>query len=83
MKKDYKKKLVEGEKNFSKEEKGKKSNAMVMNVTKISQKIKTKVCRLQKRKIIECEKMPHYNYEKLLFQKVMTEKKFLFGCLKL
>ena len=54
-----------------------------MNVTKISQKIKTKVCRLQKRKIIECEKMPHYNYEKLLFQKVMTEKKFLFGCLKL
>ena len=44
MKKDYKKKLVEGEKNFSKEEKGKKSNAMVMNVTKISQKIKTEVC---------------------------------------
>ena len=81
MKKEYKKKLVEDAKIFLKKKKENKQlygHECYKNLSKDKNKSLLII-----RKIIECEKMPHYNYEKLSFQKVMTEKNFLFGCLKL
>ena len=75
MKKDYRKKARERYQSVSKEEQ-KKSNNMVMNVTKIFQKIKNKSLLSIEKNIIEWEKIPHYNYNKLLFWKIITYKAF-------
>ena len=64
-KKDYKIKVRERYQNLSKEEKNKKSNNMVVNVTKISQKMKNKSLLSIEKTIIECEKMLYYNYKKV------------------
>ena len=51
---------------FQKKKK-KESNNMVMNVTKISQKMKSKSLLNIEKDIIEREKTLYYNYKKLLF----------------
>ena len=63
IKKDYTKKDYERYENLSKEEK--KSNNMVVNATKISQKMKNRSLLGIVKSIIEWEKMPYYNYKKV------------------
>ena len=66
-----KKKLVKTIKVFLKKEK-KKSVNMVVNETKIYQKMKNKSLLSIKKNIIKLAKMPYHNYKKLLFLKIMT-----------
>ena len=65
LKKDCNK-AVKGFKIFLKKKK-KKSNNMVVSITKISQKMKSKSLLSIEENITEREKMPYYNYKKLLF----------------
>ena len=60
----HKQNIVKDIKIFLKIEK-KKSNNMVVNVTKISQKMKNKSLLSIEKSIIEWEKTLHYNYKKL------------------
>ena len=64
IKKHCKKKLVKDIKIFLKK-KNKKSNNMVENVTKISQRRKNESLLSIEKNIIEWEKMPYYNYKKV------------------
>ena len=64
IKKDCKKKLVKDIKIFLKK-KNKKSNNMVVNVTKISQRRKNESLLSIEKNFIEWEKMPYYNYKKV------------------
>ena len=64
IKKDCKKKLVKDIKIFLKK-KNKKSNNMVVNVTKISQRRKNESLLSIEKNIIEWEKTPYYNYKKV------------------
>ena len=50
---------------------------MVVKDTKISQKIKNKSLFNVEKNIIKWEKKPYYNYKKLLFQEIATEKSLL------
>ena len=65
-KESLQKKLVKNIKIFLRRKK-KKSDSMVMNITKISQQMKDKNLLNIEKKIIEREKTLYYNYEKLLF----------------
>ena len=55
----------ERDKSFSKEEKEKKGNIMVVNNTKIYQKMKNKCLMSIEKNIIKWEKTPNYNYKEL------------------
>ena len=66
IKKDYKKKLEKDIKIFLKKKKKKKNNNMVVNVTKIFQRIKSKSLLSIGKKIIELEKNSKYSYKKVL-----------------
>ena len=66
IKKDYKKKLEKVIKIFLKKKKKKKNNNMVVNVTKIFQRIKSKSLLSIGKKIIELEKNSKYSYKKVL-----------------
>ena len=59
------KKPHERGKSFSKEEKEKKGNIMVVNNTKIYQKMKNKCLMSIEKNIIKWEKTPNYNYKEL------------------
>ena len=70
-KKDYKKKLVKNIKVFIKKKK-KKGDTMVLNNTKIYQKMKSKSW-------LSIEKSPDYNYKKLsLFEKIYFSDEWVF-----
>ena len=64
IKKDCKKKLVKDIKIFLKK-KNKKSNNMVVNITKISQRRKNESLLSIEKNIIEWEKASYYNYKKV------------------
>ena len=49
-----------------------KSDIMVVNKTKIYQKMKNKYLLIIEKDIIKWEKTPYQNYKKLLFSKLMT-----------
>ena len=66
IKKDYKKKLEKDIKIFLKKKKKKKNNNMVVNVTKIFQRMKSKNLLSIGKKIIELEKNSTYSYKKVL-----------------
>ena len=59
-----KKKLLKDINIFLKKKK-KKSNNMVVNVTKVSQKMKSKSLLSIEKNIAECEKTLYYNYKKV------------------
>ena len=63
------KRVCERYQNLFKEEKGKQSDNEVVNVTKISHKMKSKSLLSIEKNIIEQEKLLYYNYQKLLFSK--------------
>ena len=69
MNKDYKKILVKDIKIFL-SKKMEKSDDRVVNITKISQKMKNKTLLSMEKNIIESEKMSYCNYKKLLFKKM-------------
>ena len=60
----HQKKLVKEIKIFLRKKK-KKSDNMVVNVTKISQKMKSKSLLSIEKNIMQKEKIPYYNYEKV------------------
>ena len=64
IKKDYKKQLTKDVKIFLKNKK-KKSGNMVVNVTKISQKMKNKSLLSIESNIIKRERTLYYNYKKV------------------
>ena len=64
IKKDYKKQLTKDVKIFLKNKK-KKSGNMVVNVTKISQKMKNKSLLSIENNIIKRERTLYYNYKKV------------------
>ena len=67
IKKNYKKKARERYQDlFKEEEEEKKNNNMVVNVTKIFQRIKSKSLLSIGKKIIELEKNSKYSYKKVL-----------------
>ena len=66
IKKDYKKKFVKDIKLFLKKKK-KKSNNMVVNDTKIYQKMNNESLLSIEKNIIKREKARSYNYKKILF----------------
>ena len=70
-KESFQKKLRKDIKMFLKKN-YKNSHKMVINVTKISQKMKNKRLLSIEKNIKELEKMFYCNYKKLLFQKIMT-----------
>ena len=65
MKEDYRKKLVKDIKVCLKKKKN-KSNNIVMNDTKIYQKMKNKSLLSMEKNIMKQEKMPYYNYKELI-----------------
>ena len=65
MKEDYRKKLVKDIKVCLKKKKN-KSNNIVMNNTKIYQKMKNKSLLSMEKNIMKQEKMPYYNYKELI-----------------
>ena len=69
-KKDCKQKLVENIKIFLGKKK-KKSDNIVADITKISQKMKNKSLLRIEKKYHRMKKVPYYNYKKLLFRKIM------------
>ena len=64
IKKDYKKQLIKDVKIFLKNKK-KKSGNMVVNVTKISQKMKNKSLLSIENNVIKRERTLYYNYKKV------------------
>ena len=64
IKKDYKKQLTKDVKIFLKNKK-KKSGNMVVNVTKISQKMKNKSLLSIENNVIKRERTLYYNYKKV------------------
>ena len=64
IKKDYKKQLTKDVKIFLKNKK-KKSGNMVVNVTKISQKMKNKSLLSVENNVIKRERTLYYNYKKV------------------